>query len=110
MRTTSTSANRIEPHPSMATHPGEVLRVMLEDGLHLSVSEAARQIGVSRQQLHNVLSGRAGMTPEMALLVGRMVGSPRLWLNIQSRYDLAKAQERMPAERLERVPEYDRAS
>jgi addiction module HigA family antidote len=106
MHTTSTSVSRTEPHPTMTTHPGEVLRVMLEGGLNLTVSEAARQLGISRQALHNVLSGRASISPEMALLLGRMVGSARLWMNLQARYDLAKAQERMPSERLERVPEY----
>jgi antitoxin HigA-1 len=99
------AANRIEPHPAMRTHPGEVLRLMLEDGLNMSLAEAARQLGVSRQALHNVISGKNGISPDMALLLGRMVGSPRLWMNLQARYDLDQARERMPKERLERVPE-----
>jgi addiction module HigA family antidote len=79
---------------------------MLEDGLNLSLTEAARQLGVSRQALHNVVSGKSSISPEMALLLGRMIGSPRLWLNLQARYDLDLARQHMPKERLERVPDY----
>jgi addiction module HigA family antidote len=46
------------------SHPGSLIRADLDE-LGLSVMEAAQALGVSRQQLHAVISGRAGVTPEM---------------------------------------------
>jgi addiction module HigA family antidote len=90
----------------MKTHPGELLRICLEEGLRMPVIEAARHLGVSRQQLHMVLAKKQRVTPEMALRLGRLCGNgPRVWLAMQSDWDLAEAQEHMGAE-LERVPEY----
>jgi addiction module HigA family antidote len=48
------------------THPGEILREDVLPALDLSVSEAARQLRITRQTLHRVLSGKAGISPEMA--------------------------------------------
>jgi addiction module HigA family antidote len=71
------------------THPGEILREDVLPDLGLSVSEAARHLGVSRQALHRVLSGTAAVSPEMALRIGKMVGNgPGLWLRMQAAYDL----------------------
>jgi antitoxin HigA-1 len=59
----------------------------------LSVSAAARALGVSRQTLHNVLAQRQSVTPEMALRLGKLFGNgPELWLNMQQAYDLWHAQ------------------
>ena len=91
---TKSTSGPIEAHPSMRTHPGEVLELMIKEGLRTSISDAARQIGVSRQALHNIIIGKAGVTPDMAIKLGEIVGSARLWLNLQSSYDLAKAEER----------------
>ncbi len=52
--------------------------------LELSVSEAARQLGVSRQTLHRIMAGSHSVTPEMALRLGRFCGNgPGLWLRMQ---------------------------
>ena len=81
------------------THPGEVLREDVLPALELSVSEAARRLGISRQQLHRVLACTHPITTEMALRIGKFAGNgPGLWLRMQLAYDLWHAGLRMKAE------------
>ena len=76
------------------THPGEILREDVLPELRLSVSEAARRIGVSRQQLHRILSCTHPITVEMALRIGRLAGNgPGLWLRMQQHHDLWYAEQ-----------------
>jgi antitoxin HigA-1 len=80
------------------THPGQALAEDLE-GLGVSVARAARLLGVSRQALHNVLAGRASVTPEMALRIGKLIGNgPTLWLEMQRTWDLDRAKREIGAE------------
>jgi antitoxin HigA-1 len=77
-------------------HPGEILREDVIPEMAITVSEFARKIGVSRQILHRILVETQGITPEMALRVGRFLGNgPELWLAMQQKYDLWKAQEHL---------------
>ncbi|WP_133511169.1 HigA family addiction module antitoxin [Candidatus Thiosymbion oneisti] len=70
-------------------HPGEVLREDVLPELKLSVSEAARRLGVSRQQLHRILGCTHPITVEMALRIGKLAGNgPGLWLRMQQSHDL----------------------
>lgn len=86
------------------THPGEILREDVLPALNLSVSEAARQLRVTRQTLHRVLSGRSGISPEMAVRLGKFCGNgPDLWLRMQQSYDLWHAEKRLRDE-LEKIP------
>lgn len=85
-------------------HPGEVLRGDVLPALGLSVSEAARQLGVSRQSLHRIMAGRQPVTVEMALRLGRFCGNgPALWLRMQQAYDLWHT-ERSLHDELARIP------
>jgi len=80
-------------------HPGEILREDVLINLGLSVSEAARRLGVSRQQLHRVLACTHPITTEMALRIGKFAGNgPGLWLRMQQIYDLWYAEHRMADE------------
>jgi addiction module HigA family antidote len=80
-------------------HPGEILREDLLPALRLSVSEAARRLGVSRQQLHRVLACTHPITTEMALRIGKFAGNgPELWLRMQQAYDLWHLERRMEDE------------
>ena len=84
-------------------HPGLGLRDDIEE-LGLSVAEAAKGIGVTRQQLHNVISGRSGITPEMALRLEQAIGSNAdHWLRLQAAYDLAQLRTRPDAINLKRL-------
>jgi addiction module HigA family antidote len=87
-------------------HPGEMLRDDVLPAAGLTASEAARRLGVSRQALHAVLSGKTGLSAEMAIRVSRLFGStPSHWLAIQAAHDLWHVERRGAAEfdRIEKV-------
>jgi addiction module HigA family antidote len=85
-------------------HPGCILRSQLHAAFGLSVSQAARDLGISRSALHRVLAGDAGVTPEMAARLARLTGVPaRDWLTRQAAHDLWHV-ERTLAGDLSRVP------
>jgi addiction module HigA family antidote len=74
------------------------------------VSEVARQLGVRRQTLHRILAGTHGVTPEMALPLGRFCGNgPGLWLRMQQAHDLWRAGRRL-RDQLQKVPVYRSAA
>ncbi len=74
--------------------------------LGFSVSEAARQLRISPQTLHRILKGTQGITPEMAIRLGRFCGNgPGLWLRMQQSYELWRA-KKMLAEELRLIPEH----
>lgn len=80
-----TRATRTRP-PS---HPGALMREILDDHVGLTVVEAARRMGISRQSLHAVLSGRGAVSADMALRFGRLVGgAPELYLRMQEAHGL----------------------
>ena len=84
-------------------HPGEILRGDVLPAVGLSVSETARRLGVSRQQLHRVLACTHPITTEMALRIGKFAGNgPALWLRLQQNYDLWHAEKRLKPE-LDRI-------
>ena len=76
-------------------HPGEVLRELCHDPLGLSVTDAAKALGVSRKTLSAILNGRAGVSPEMAVRLSLAFGtSSESWLSQQVQYDLWQAEKR----------------
>jgi antitoxin HigA-1 len=55
----------------------------------LSVTEAAKALGVSRKTLSSILNGRGGISPEMAIRLSKAFDtSPESWLNQQQQFDL----------------------
>lgn len=85
-------------------HPGEVLRELCLAPLGLSVSEAARALGVSRKTLSAILNGRAGISPEMAVRLSMAFGtSAESWLAQQAQYDLWLAEKKRKTLRVERL-------
>ena len=80
-------------------HPGEVLKTLCLEPLKLSVTEAAKALGISRKTLSAILNGRAGISPEMAVRLSMAFGtSAESWLNQQTQYDLWHAERRMEDE------------
>jgi addiction module HigA family antidote len=78
------------------THPGEILRDDVLPTLGMSVSDAAKALGVTRQTLHRVLAGTTTVTPEMALRLGKFCGNgPALWIRMQEAHDLWHAERRI---------------
>jgi addiction module HigA family antidote len=71
-------------------HPGELIRDNIAD-LGFSVAEAAVGLGVTRQQLYNIVNGKSGVTPEMAVRLEKAFGgSAAAWLRMQANFDLAR--------------------
>jgi addiction module HigA family antidote len=84
-------------------HPGGGLRDDI-DALGLTVAEAAEALGVTRQQLYNVINGKSGITPEMALRLEKGVGGTAdAWLGMQAAYDLAQLRRRGADIRVKRL-------
>lgn len=73
-------------------HPGEVLRQYLG---HISVTDAAKHLGVTRVALSRILNGSAGISAEMALRLSEALGtSAEMWIGMQSQYDLWQASKK----------------
>jgi antitoxin HigA-1 len=91
-------------------HPAEILREDVLSALGINISEAARQLGVSRQTLHRILKGTHSITPEMALRLGKVFGNgPGLWLRMQQRYDLWRAKKRL-GHIIDKIPNHARTA
>ena len=84
-------------------HPGEIVRHEILEPLSLTVTDAAKAIGVTRPALSNVLNGRASLTPEMALRIEKAFG-PKMdhLMRMQLAYDLARTRDRASEIRVER--------
>jgi len=76
-------------------HPSEVIKSLCLEPLDLTVTEAAQALGVSRKTLSAILNGKAGISPEMAVRLSMAFDtSSETWMNLQSQYDLYKAESR----------------
>ena len=75
-------------------HPGEVLKELCIEPLGITVTDAAKGLGVSRKTLSRILNGKAGISPEMAVRLSIAFNtSSESWLNQQSQYDLWQAEK-----------------
>lgn len=73
-------------------HPGESVRLNCLDPFGLSVTGAARVLGVTRQAVNNIVNGKSGISPAMAIRLSKAFGTaPETWLGMQLDYDLARA-------------------
>lgn len=85
-------------------HPGEIIRELCLEPLGLSVTEAAEGLGVSRKTLSAIINGRAGISPEMAIRLGKAFNtSAESWLNQQLQYDLWIAQKNSRAIKVKKL-------
>lgn len=76
------------------SHPGELIKGAMDE-LDLSVAQTAQALGVSRNQLNRVVTGRSGISSEMALRLEAVIGSTAdAWVRMQAAYDLAKIRTR----------------
>jgi len=82
-------------------HPGEVLREYLPEDM--TVTDAARRLGVTRQAFSALLNGRAGVSAEMALRLSQALNtSAEMWLSMQLAYDLWQAKQK-PRPKVSRI-------
>jgi addiction module HigA family antidote len=85
-------------------HPGRAIKDACLEPLDLTVTEGARVLGVARATLSNLINGRAGISPEMAIRLAKAFGgSPETWLKLQMQYDLAQALKNEAALLVQRV-------
>lgn len=75
-------------------HPGKIIKALCLDPLGLTVTKAAKGLGVSRKTLSGILNGRAGISPEMAVRLSIAFNtSAESWINQQTQYDLWRAEQ-----------------
>ena len=73
-------------------HPGEIVKYECLEPLGLTITRAARGLGVSRQKLSDLVNGKASLSVDMAIRLSQAFGStPETWLGMQTAYDLWQA-------------------
>jgi addiction module HigA family antidote len=79
------------------THPGEILLEDVIKPLSLTITEAAKDLGISRKALSEFVNGKSSLSIEMALRIAEATKtSPESWLNMQIKLDLWKAMQKKP--------------
>ena len=85
-------------------HPGLSVRHDCLEPLGLNVTEAAARLGISRKQLSDIVNGRAGISPAMAIRLDKAFGGgAHTWLRLQATYDLAQAMRHADDVKVERI-------
>jgi antitoxin HigA-1 len=85
-------------------HPGLTVRHDCLEPLGLTVTDAAKALGITRQALNNLINGKSGVSPEMAVRLAKAFGSSaETWLGIQLDYDLAQVRRRKTTVGVRRV-------
>ena len=85
-----------------AIHPGEVLLEEFLRPMGISQYRLAKELGVPQRRISEITQGKRSITADTALRLGRYFGmEPQFWLNLQSRYDLLRAEEKL-AQRLDK--------
>ena len=70
-------------------HPGKVLKELYIEGLDLKIVNAERALDISRQNLSLIVNGHVGISPDMALRLGKAFNTePEMWVNMQKNYDM----------------------
>ncbi len=92
--TTDNGIQIVDRQPKNPFHPGEILLEEFLQPQGMSQAAFARQIGWTKARLNELIRGKRGITAEAALDLAETLGtSPKLWMNLQATYDLAKAAE-----------------
>jgi antitoxin HigA-1 len=87
-------------------HPGRIVRQECLEPLRLSVTDAAKSLGVSRNALSELVNERRGISPETAIRLAKAFGSSAaVWAELQLDYDMARAMEHADRVHVRRVPQ-----
>lgn len=85
-------------------HPGEVIKELCLEPLNISVTSAAKALGVSRKTLSSIINGHAGISPEMAVRLSIAFNTTsESWLNQQIQFDLWRAEQRRKELRVKKL-------
>ena len=88
-------------------HPGEIIREQCIEPLGLTITAAAKGLGVTREALSELVNGHSGVSPEMAIRLSKAFGgNPETWLRLQLQYDLWHAEQRAGSIKVTRFGEY----
>ena len=88
-------------------HPGELIGDTLDE-LDVSITAAAEGLGITRQQLHNLIAGRSGVTPEMAVKLEKAIGSTAdTWLRMQMNWNLWRLRQQAGKIRVKKFPQFE---
>lgn len=87
-------------------HPGRIVRQECLEPLGLSVTDAAKALGISRNALSELINEKRGISPEMAIRLEKAFGSSAdTWLRLQTAYDLAQAMKKADKIKVQRLPQ-----
>jgi addiction module HigA family antidote len=78
-------------------HPGEILRELYLKPMHVTITQAAEALGVSRKHVSAIVNGRVPVTPDMAMrLAAAFATEAQLWVNLQAQHDLWVVSQKKP--------------
>lgn len=79
---------------NISIHPGQFLREDVIEYNHLTITEAAKLLGITRIHLSNILNEKTSISPNIAIRISKVFGgTPDIWLKLQLKYDLLHALE-----------------
>ena len=82
-------------------HPGEILKELYMQPLRLTITEVALGLGISRKALSELINGKYGISPEMAMRLAKAFSTtPESWLNLQQQYDIWEARKKLDMRRI----------
>ena len=85
-------------------HPGEIIKEFCIEPLDISVTDAAKSLGVTRKTLSSLINCHSGISPEMALRLSKVFGrTPEGWLKLQMQYDLWHAKQSVNIDNLKPI-------
>ena len=88
--------NKVEGPMKNPPHPGQILKGLYLEPLELTVTDAAKGLGIARKTLSQLVNGRQAITPDMALRLSEAFDTtPQLWLNMQQNFDLRQAEKKV---------------
>src|SRR5271165_4467083 len=94
LKITTRAKNMKNKNGMPPVHPGEIIKEDILPSVGLTVTAAAKALGVSRQMLHDILAQRKPLSAVMCLKVARLFGgSPEVWMRLQAAYDLKKTEQ-----------------
>jgi addiction module HigA family antidote len=105
MKTITRKSSGPKRHASISpVHPGEILREDVFPALEITKPALAAALGVSRQTLHELMTCKRAVTPEMALRLEAGVGSSaEMWLGLQAEYDLHQSRKDVDLSKVRRL-------
>lgn len=79
-----------QPRRAIAVHPGDILQEILDQN-QITQSLVAERLGMAQSKISEICRGKRGVTPDMAMRLGRLFGqSPLFWLNLQKNWELSQ--------------------